>query len=121
MEREHYQPELTSHLLERRGPNRGKQRFDVRPQANHKEHRPSERHEQRDRRPSKPRPPKAWTHEADLKSLIGQTVAIGSTLGGAEEAKILEVDAYTLKLEIEGDTYIVFKHSIRSIRVANQA
>ena len=69
------------------------------------------------RRPYKP---KAWSHHDELKAMIGKQIVIVSS-GVETEAKLLETDSFTIKVQIPHPrtatviTPIISKHSISTI------
>ncbi|KAA5603489.1 hypothetical protein F1188_19640 [Roseospira marina] len=74
-------------------------------------------------KPARPRP-KAWTHQGELKELIGQKVEIELAVGGDLRQRVgflLAADPYTIKLRLSGnrtgEVRTFFKSALLDYRV----
>ena len=111
------QPVLTSHELtaHRVGPNRGKQRFDVRSSGNSAQPKGpfTPKRPQHKKRPPNKKP--GFDHEQLLTKYRGKEIQLVSTNGAADTVKLIDNDRYTLLIESEGRTAVVFKSALTSV------
>lgn len=67
------------------------------------------------RQNGRPNKPKAWSHQDDLKALVGQIIKIQLPGGATMLGKLENADAYTLKLSFpdkDQSTLIYFKSAL---------
>lgn len=68
------------------------------------------------RRPHKSRP---WSHQDELKGLIGKQIRMISNNGGTLTGTLLAADAFTIKIGIDDKSaFTYFKHTIAGYGVA---
>jgi hypothetical protein len=60
-----------------------------------------------ERTPNRPKPPKAWNHQDELKSLKGKPFRIRTLAGATYEGTLLESDQFTLKIQRKTDESIL--------------
>lgn len=62
--------------------------------------------------------PKGWSHEAELLAAKGKPIVLATLDGSPVEATLLEADRFTVKVESEGKTVVLFKHAISGYQIA---
>lgn len=64
------------------------------------------------RKPFRPKKPKKWSHQDELEANIGKEFKFANKEGGLMKGKLIAADAFTLKIQFDDETLIVFKHAI---------
>ena len=62
------------------------------------------------RKPYKPKP-KSWSHQDDLKALVGEQVNVLFLSGKVINAKLVAADNFTFKLQFDQSEFTYFKHA----------